>query len=453
MMVTILRDLATRGLPAAPHPTAHTQPGRYADRLQLQRLPSLSYLRYATRLLLGSGGLLLLLLLASKASTLVAVLGPLLTEGTEGLELLLLGSDGAGRLDGDASGDGEGSSSVTNGLDRGEVDLLVLVLLVATGEDHETAVVGLDALGVELERLLRLVAAAVVDGDADGLGLLLAQARSLDLLGGEALALTAASGVSDANERRWGQRYSLRGGERLAHAQLGVVLERGASDSRAEGLDGAEAESGGLGLASVAARLLGAGLVEPDLDATLPVLAEVVVVKDVVVAETHCAASEGGDGGQLGVPTVEVTAASKGQRMRSAASGCDDDDDRSDGCEDDGCDDEQYARVWQQHTLCPSQRGIPSRHTRPPSNLQFAMPRLLQHWAETTRWQQLQRLTQRCTSTSSLPSYDGRRVCLSLQLAHAPSTSPPLPFACHRRRRRCSIHDSAAQRLPSMMLL
>ncbi len=66
-------------------------------------------------------------------------------------------------------------------------------------------------------------------------------------------------------------------GETTARADLGVVSEGGASDGGAERLNGAETELGSLGLTSSASSLLGTGLVEPDLDPALPVLAEVVV--------------------------------------------------------------------------------------------------------------------------------------------------------------------------------
>lgn len=99
----------------------------------------------------------------------------------------------------------------------------------------------------------------MVNGDADRLSLPLAKASSLELLEGEATALT----------------------------NLDVVPEGRASDSGAEGRDGSETKLGSLGLTSRASALLGTGLVEPDLDPPLPVLAEVVVVKDVVVLHGH----------------------------------------------------------------------------------------------------------------------------------------------------------------------
>lgn len=121
---------------------------------------------------------------------------------------------------------------------------LALVLLGTGGDGDDTGLVGLDALNVELEALLADVAAAVVNGDADGAGLQAADTGGLDLLEGKALALT----------------------------QLCVVLERRAADGRAQRLQGARAELGSLGGTGIASALLGAGLVKPDLDTALPVL-------------------------------------------------------------------------------------------------------------------------------------------------------------------------------------
>jgi len=55
------------------------------------------------------------------------------------------------------------------GLLLGAVSLLGL--LGVLGEDNELRLVGLEALDVELERLLRVVLATVVNSDANGLGL------------------------------------------------------------------------------------------------------------------------------------------------------------------------------------------------------------------------------------------------------------------------------------------
>ena len=95
----------------------------------------------------------------------------------------------------------------------------------------------------------------MVDDNADTTRLLLADTSLLELIQGEATALT----------------------------ELAVVADGLAADGGAEELKGADAKGCGLGLAGGAAAELAAGLVEPGADAALPVLPEVVGVEDVVV--------------------------------------------------------------------------------------------------------------------------------------------------------------------------
>jgi hypothetical protein len=134
----------------------------------------------------------------------------------------------------------------------------LLGLLGVAGEEDEAVLVRLQAVGVELERLLGSVAPAVVDGNADGERLLPRHAGGLELLKGEASALSQAT----------------------------VVAESGAADGGTEELGRSDTGAGGLALASDPSRLLAAGLVEPGLDPALPVLPEVIPMKDVVAAET-----------------------------------------------------------------------------------------------------------------------------------------------------------------------
>lgn len=79
-------------------------------------------------------------------------------------------------------------------------------------EDDEAVLVGLQTLNVAVERLLRAVLPAVVNGDADGESLAAVDASKLELLKGEAAA------SSDAH----------------------VVADGGASDSRANVLGGSD---------------------------------------------------------------------------------------------------------------------------------------------------------------------------------------------------------------------
>lgn len=75
------------------------------------------------------------------------------------------------------------------------VSLLDLTGLL--GEDDKASLVLLETLDVELEGLLGLVAATVVDGDTDGESLLAADTGSRELGGGEATALTNLAVVAD----------------------------------------------------------------------------------------------------------------------------------------------------------------------------------------------------------------------------------------------------------------
>ena len=147
------------------------------------------------------GGLLLLgLALALGADADEAGVGARDAEGAEGTKVLLLGRDGARLLeDGRALGDGERGGDVLDALRvLGRVGRVAgLDLAGLLGEDDEAGLVGLEALDVELERLLRLVAAAVVDGDADREGLLGADAGLLELGLGEAAARTELAVVAD----------------------------------------------------------------------------------------------------------------------------------------------------------------------------------------------------------------------------------------------------------------
>lgn len=109
------------------------------------------------------------------------------------------------------------------------------------GEHDQPVLVLLQAGDVDLLALLGPGLAAVVDDDAETLGLLPLDASLLDL----------------------------RKRKAAAEADLGVVAESRASDSRTQQLDGAHTERQGLGLAGDAAAVLAAGLVEPGLDPLL----------------------------------------------------------------------------------------------------------------------------------------------------------------------------------------
>lgn len=133
-------------------------------------------------------------------------------------------------------------------LGSGEWQLLV-------GQNDQSSFVLQQALLVGSQRFLAAVLAAVVDGNTNGSGELAGDAGSLEFLQGKA----------------------------AASSDLQVVLDGGATDDRAESISGARAGGGSLLGAGDTTGLLLAGLVEPGLDATLPLLVEVSVGDDVVV--------------------------------------------------------------------------------------------------------------------------------------------------------------------------
>ena len=197
-------------------------------------------------LLLGSSSLLVLLLLAGGSCTLVSVVGSSLSQHSEGLHLLLLAGDRSGLLDTQASRNGEGGGSVARRLGALQVWLLSLVLLAACGDDNDSALVCLDALDVEGQALLASVLPSVVNWDSNRSCLLGTDTSCLDFLKGEASSFT----------------------------QLGVVLECRASDGRSERLQRSGSERGSLCLSCIASALLSTGLVEPNLDSSLPILSK-----------------------------------------------------------------------------------------------------------------------------------------------------------------------------------
>ena len=180
----------------------------------------------------------------------------------------------------------KGISSLTDILDGhnlsgdlgGLGDLLLgsvslLGLLGVQGEEDELALVLLQTLGVELQRLNTLVPgisvrfkeatnrilqqlllSAVIHGNANGLGVLLAETSSLQLLQGES----------------------------LAGPDLDVVLVGGAVDSGPQLAQGPGSDAGSLGHTGLVTAELPGGLVEPGLDIILPVLMEMSVRDELV---------------------------------------------------------------------------------------------------------------------------------------------------------------------------
>ena len=128
----------------------------------------------------------------------------------------------------------------------------LLGLLGVAGEDNEARLVRLETLDVDRLALLAQVSPPVVDDDADTTRLLLSNAGLLQFAEGEATAL----------------------------ADFPVVAHSLGADGGAEEGEGADTKRSGLGLAGLAAAKFAAWLVEPSADTALPVLTEVVGVKD-----------------------------------------------------------------------------------------------------------------------------------------------------------------------------
>lgn len=121
-------------------------------------------------------------------------------------------------------------------------------------KDELAEVAGESSL-VGLEALLTSVLASVINSDSDGSGELSAQSCSLDFGEGEALSESRSMVVSDGL----------------------------ASDSRSQPVERSRGDAGSSGPASLQSSALSSGLVEPDADVALPMLAEMDVGEDVVV--------------------------------------------------------------------------------------------------------------------------------------------------------------------------
>lgn len=109
------------------------------------------------------------------------------------------------------------------------------------------------------------------------------------LVGGQGLFTAVLAAVIDADTDRASQLAGNTGSLQLFQSEttssldLHVVLDGRAADDRAQQLSRARTSSGSLGSAGNTASLLLAGLIEPGLDATLPLLVEMSVGDDVVV--------------------------------------------------------------------------------------------------------------------------------------------------------------------------
>jgi hypothetical protein len=122
-------------------------------------------------------------------------------------------------------------------------------------EHNELALVELETVDIDLETLVRAVVTTMVDSNTDRAGLLWRHTSSAELIKSETTAETS----------------------------LGVVLVGLTTHDWAEKVHWTRSETSSLGIASRAASSLLGWLIEPGLDITLPVLAEVILVDNVVV--------------------------------------------------------------------------------------------------------------------------------------------------------------------------
>jgi len=188
----------------------------------------------------------------------MAVVGTGVAEGTERLEVALLGGDLARRLVDSRGREGDWRAG-SLGLEVVACRVAFFGLLGVAREYNQTVLVRLQPFDIQLLALLAQVSPPVVDRDAKRACLLTAHTRRLELAQSESTALT----------------------------DLEVVPDGRRTDGWTEEVQRAHAELGGLDLAILAAAKFTPGLVEPCADAALPVLSEVVSVEDVVVGETH----------------------------------------------------------------------------------------------------------------------------------------------------------------------
>lgn len=166
----------------------------------------------------------------------------------------LLADDGQGAA-GHLGGGGRGLELLSGGV----VDKTLLGLVLASGEDDELALVGVESGDVQLQLLLGGAGASVIDRDADG-----------------ASDLGVETGASELSE-----------GESAAVANLASVLLGGLGNDGTKGFSRSGEDAGCLGDSILVSLDLLGGLVEVRLGALLPVLAEMDVDDHVVVLD-HC---------------------------------------------------------------------------------------------------------------------------------------------------------------------
>merc|ERR1719193_3000311 len=187
--------------------------------------------------------------------TVQALVSTSLADGLEGLELLEVVSHLHGADSLDSRLDRHDSTSKLDSLGQLLSSGISLAwLLGVQWEQDQLGLVLLQTLGVQLQGLDALVPAAVINSNSNGLGVLLAQTCSFQLLKGES----------------------------SASPLLKVVLVGGAAHDWPQLAEGPGGDARGLLNSVLAAPDLPGGLVEPSLDITLPVLVKMTVRHDVV---------------------------------------------------------------------------------------------------------------------------------------------------------------------------
>merc|ERR1719193_293753 len=182
-----------------------------------------------------------------------ALVSTSLADGLEGLELLEIVSHLHGADPLDSRLDRHDSTSKLDSLGQLLSSGIALAWLLGVQWEQDGLVL-LQTLGVQLQGLDALVPAAVINSNSNGLGVLLAQTCSFQLLKGE-------SSTSPLLE---------------------VVLVGGAAHDWPQLAEGPGGDARGLLNSVLATPDLPGGLVEPSLDITLPVLVKMAVRHDVV---------------------------------------------------------------------------------------------------------------------------------------------------------------------------
>lgn len=188
------------------------------------------------------------------------------SESVVNLLLLVSISDG-GKLDlmsladnghGDAGDLGSGGGGLEL-LSGSVVDFTLLGLVLASGEDDELALVGVESGDVQLELLLAGASSSVINGDSNSSG----------------------KGGGDLGTLEFSE------GETTAVADLTGVLASGLGDNGTKSLGGSGEDAGSLSNSILVSLDLLSRLVEMSLGSHLPVFTEVDVDDNVVVLD-HC---------------------------------------------------------------------------------------------------------------------------------------------------------------------